>query len=128
MPTSGHRSSRNFAVVSTRRIWSRSEKRQIVDEASVPGVNVSAVARRHGVAQSLLYRWRKDAATEDGDKTPLFVPVALPAPQPTPVTDVSVRAASLIEIVLAGGRTVRVGSDVDPQALARIVAALEAQA
>jgi transposase len=113
-------------VVAARRIWSRSEKRQILEEASVSGVNVSAVARRHGVAQSLLYRWRKDAATEDGDKTPLFVPVALPAPQTALVTDVAVRPASLIEIELACGRTVRAGCDVDPQVLAQIVAALDA--
>jgi transposase-like protein len=74
VPTSGHRSSgssgggsggnsgRAFAVVATRRIWSASDRQRIVGEAAVPGVNVSAVARRNGVAQSLLYRWRKEAA------------------------------------------------------------------
>jgi transposase len=48
--------------VATRRIWSASDRQRIVGEAAVPGVNVSAVARRNGVAQSLLYRWRKEAA------------------------------------------------------------------
>ena len=61
MPTSGHETSRDFAVVAARRLWSGADKQSIVDETLVPGANVSAVARRHGVAQSLLYRWRKDA-------------------------------------------------------------------
>ena len=34
----------------------------------------------------------------------------------------------IIEIVIAGGRTVRVGSDVDASALVRIIAALEGHA
>jgi hypothetical protein len=35
-------------------------------------------------------------------------------------------SSTRIEVLLACGRTVRTASDVDPQALARIVAALEA--
>ena len=165
MPTSGHRSSgrsggssggnssgnsdRGFAVVATRRIWSTADRERIVGEATVPGANASAVARRNGVAQSLLYRWRKEAAAAlaapTGEPAPrhdgrrpsaatAFVPVAvLAAPQltvppvpPAPVTPVT---PSLIEITLAAPagwvRTVRVSADVDANALARIVAALE---
>lgn len=156
MPTSGHKSSgssggsgnsdRGFAVVATRRIWSTADRQRIVGEATVPGVNASAVARRNGVAQSLLYRWRKEAAAAlaapTGEPPPrhdgrrpsaatAFVPVAvLAAPQltvpPAPVTPVT---PSLIEITLAAPagwvRTVRVSADVDASALARIVAALE---
>ena len=66
MPTSGHETSRDFSVVAARRMWSRAEKQSIVEETLVPGANVSAVARRHGVAQSLLYRWRKDATGSAG--------------------------------------------------------------
>jgi transposase len=35
------------------------ERRQIVEEALVPGVSVSAVARAHGVNANLLFHWRK---------------------------------------------------------------------
>ena len=74
VPRSGDMSSRDFSVVAARRIWSPVEKQRIVDEASVPGVNVSAVARSNGVAQSLLYRWRTDAAAASTSTSQVFVP------------------------------------------------------
>ena len=128
-------SSRDFAVVAARRIWSSAEKHRIVDEASMPGVNVSAVARNNGVAQSLLYRWRKDAAAAS-TPSQAFVPVALTTTQ-TPASQAGAKdvrsksspgslPACLIEVVLESGRIIRVASDVDACALARILAVLKA--
>ena len=133
-------SSRDFAVVAARRIWSAAEKQQIVDEALVPGVNISAVARKNGVAQSLLYRWRKDAATAASATSQAFVPVALttaqsPVPQTaarearpksSPTSSRPAISASLIEVVLEGGRTLRIAPDIDAGVLARILAILKA--
>jgi len=48
-----------------RRRWSVDEKLRIVEETLVSGDSVSAVARRHGVAPNLLYRWRR-LMTEGG--------------------------------------------------------------
>ena len=42
-----------------RRRWTAAEKARMVEESSQPGMNVSYVARRHGVAPNLLFRWRK---------------------------------------------------------------------
>ena len=42
-----------------RRRWTTEEKLRIVDESLQPGMSVSYVARRHGVAANLLFRWRK---------------------------------------------------------------------
>lgn len=42
-----------------RRFWSAEQKLAIVDETLRPGETVSAVARRHGVAPNLVYRWRR---------------------------------------------------------------------
>lgn len=42
-----------------RRRWSADAKLAIVEESFEPGETVSRVARRHGVAPTLLYRWRK---------------------------------------------------------------------
>jgi transposase len=42
-----------------RRRWSVEEKLRMVAESCEPGESVSAVARRHGVAPNLLYRWRR---------------------------------------------------------------------
>ncbi len=48
-------------VVTTvqRRRWSLQEKLRLIEEASLPGMSVSFVARKHGVAPNLLFRWRK---------------------------------------------------------------------
>ena len=134
MPMSGDRSRHRITVLRTRRDWSPSEKRRILAEMAAPGANVSSIARRHGVAQSLIYRWRKDAvAAEARDARLTFVPVAIEAPAllaaptaPLPaVPDSSPKSASAIEVMLANGRAVRVGADIDTAALVRIVAALE---
>ena len=130
MGMSGDRPSRQFDVVAdTRRRWSEVEKRSVVAEASGVGTNVSAVARRHGIKPSLLFRWKTiygDIAAPSNSVVPTFVPVALPSPlTPAPIS--AAPPSCSIEIELAGGRTVRVGSDVDVDALARIVAALEAR-
>jgi len=42
-----------------RRRWTAGEKLRIVEETLEAGERVSAVARRHGVAPNLLYRWRR---------------------------------------------------------------------
>jgi len=125
---SGDRPSRRFDIVAeTRRCWSEAEKRAIVVEASGACTNISAVARRNGIKPSLLFRWKRVYGGGDAPSSPVacaFVPVALPPP-PLPTALVTAPPPSSIEILLACGHTVRVASDVDPQALARIVAALE---
>jgi transposase len=141
VPTPGPTTSGAYATLTSRRIWSLSEKSAILAEMAVPGAVVMEVARRHGIAQSLLYRWRQDAATAAlasaaAAKPPqAFVPVVIdaapagsPRPQPArkhPEPTVVTPLPSIIEIDLAGGRTVRATADVDAGALARIVAALE---
>jgi transposase len=63
---SGGNFARRYSVVTeTRRRWSEAEKRAVVAEADWPGVNISAVARRHGIKPSLLFRWRRLA--RDGE-------------------------------------------------------------
>jgi transposase len=50
------------SIVPTRpkkRYRSIEERRQIVEEALVPGISVSAVARAHGVNANLVFHWRK---------------------------------------------------------------------
>jgi transposase-like protein len=43
---------------SNRRRFSDEQKRAMVQETEKPGVNVAEVCRRHGIATSLLFRWR----------------------------------------------------------------------
>ena len=42
-----------------RRRWSAEEKAALVRETYEPGMNVSMVARKHGVGASQLFNWRK---------------------------------------------------------------------
>jgi transposase len=130
---SGHGENRRYDVVAeTRRRWSKAEKLAIVAEASVPDVNVSAVARRHGIQPSLLFRWREQFAdvpksdeelpSSPSDSGPSFVPVALPVAAATPQ-----QSACTVEIVLCNGRRVRARASIDPTALKRIVDVLEAR-
>ena len=49
-----------------RRRWSVADKVRMVEEASRPGMNVSYVARKYGIAPNLLFRWRK--LMSDGGK------------------------------------------------------------
>lgn len=45
--------------VERRRRWSLGEKLKAVEESRLPGMGVSYVARKYGIAPSLLFRWRK---------------------------------------------------------------------
>lgn len=126
MPMSGDSSVRRYDIVAeTRRRWSEEQKASIVAETVNCG-NITALARQRGIKPSLLFRWRKERRGAEGacvTKPPAFVPIALPAPSPAPTAAPSRQVT--IEIVLAGGRMVRVGTDIDTVALVRIIAALE---
>ena len=130
---SGDRTTPRFEVIaSTRRSWSVTQKRAIIGEIGIGEAALSDVARRHGIHTSLLFRWRRDLGAEVPATALSFVPVMLrpPAPSAPVAVPCAIKSAAMepgiIEIVIAGGRTVRVGSDVDAAALVRIIAALEA--
>jgi transposase len=124
---------KSFDVVAeTRRRWTAEERRQIVAESGTAPVSV--VARRYGVAVSLVFRWRRQAGLP-GKRAEVkkagaeFVPVMLAA-LPAPVAPLETPRAQapdrgLIEIELAGGRRVRLSGPVDVQALKRVIAVLE---
>src|ERR1700731_3516223 len=70
-----------FSGVERRRRWSKDEKSRIVEETLMPGAVVCEVARRHGVAQSLLFTWRRQArAPEPGGRDgSILLPVEIGA-------------------------------------------------
>ncbi|WP_147156708.1 IS66-like element accessory protein TnpA [Reyranella soli] len=97
------------------------EKQAIVAQCGVDRASVSAVARKHNIATSLLFRWRRELGPA-AEAKPAFVPVALPALSgaegPAPV-GTAVGDGGVIEIELSGGRRVRVAGAVDVVALRR---------
>jgi len=112
-----------------RRRWSLQDKLQILEETLQPGVTVTEVARRHGLAPSVVFTWRRLAREGRlGDVGPAFVPVEItPVPVPVQTTPVgsSPRRTGLIEIVLGRGRRIRVDREVDAEALRRVLQVVE---
>jgi transposase len=121
----------NVLGTERRRRWSYDEKVRLVEETLQAGETVCGVARRHGVAHSLLFTWRRLARQGrlGGDSVPALVPVEI-----TPVAPISSDApqaasspsaqrgrAGIIEIELGGDCRVRVDRDVDVEALQRVL-------
>jgi len=82
----------------TRRRWSVEFKRQVVAEASAPGVSVAAVARRYDLNANLVFNWRRRYGGGG-----VFLPVAIPepaGPAPGVAERASERVAGEIEVAL----------------------------
>ena len=118
-----------------RRRWSKAEKARIVVETLAPGAVVSEVARRRGVAQSLLFTWRRLARTTDpaGRGGSILLPVEIDATPPPlseaarpsrPATSGRRPKPGVIEIELGSRSRVRVDNDVDADALRRVLSVL----
>ena len=118
-----------------RRSWSPAEKLRIVEESLAGSRQASRTARRHGIPNSLLFRWRK-AYQEGrlGSVEPVSFVSAVVTPEPSVATAASpgqdVEALCgcerRMEIVARGGRRVIVGPAVEPGALRRVLTVLEA--
>lgn len=132
--------------VERRRRWSQVDKERLVAACLEPGASVSEVARAAGCHVSQLFRWRKQLCTISDDRTatdhgtpaptpsPEFVPVtisdagSLPAPGQSPAPappQHARRKPSVVTIELGRGKRVRVDSDIDTEALGRILDLLE---
>jgi transposase len=68
-----------------RRRWSQDDKARIVEETLAPGAKVTEVARRNGVAASVVFTWRRQARTV-AQVEPRFAPVQIAAAEATEET------------------------------------------
>ena len=120
-----------------RRRWSQDDKARIVEETLVPGARVTDVARRNGVAASVVFTWRRHARTAER-VVPCFAPVQIAAAVETGeenskrsseddrrMRQLPVARNGLIEIDLGNRRRIRVDAQVDPEELARVLDVLE---
>lgn len=110
-----------------RRVWSDEDKLRILAEAEAHGVSLAAVARRHDLCPQQLYAWRRlfrQAAQPVASGRPAtFLPVEVSDAQ-VPAAKPRGRARS-VEVTLVGGRRLRIDPEIDPEALRRLVQALE---
>ena len=66
--------------VERRRRWSRDDKMRIIEETLAPGAVVTEIARRHGIATSLVFTWRRRARLATvASAGPRLVPVQVAA-------------------------------------------------
>src|SRR5215218_8393966 len=79
---SGPKAFSHTVVASTRRSWAAWEKRAIVDEAQRATGSISAVARRHGITPSLLFRWRRELRQPEQPAEPPPAPAFVPLVRP----------------------------------------------
>lgn len=106
------------------RSWPDVLKREIVSASLAPGASVSIVARHYDVNTNLVFAWRKrfgaaPGASPAAQLVPVIVtPDRAGTAHPPPVTDI-------IEIELASGHRVRIGSGVKAASLRLVLDALE---
>ena len=113
-----------------RRRYSDEEKVGLVEAAFAPGVRRAEFARRSGVDQSLLYRWRRQMFGTL-PRVPAFTPVTvLPDPvsalaaAPSGSEGASAAAMGVIEVEFADDVRVRITGAVDTAVVTAALAAL----
>lgn len=121
-----------------RRTYTSTEKVRMVEEAFRPGVVVTEAARRLGVHESLLYRWRglmKDSGTAVAEPSSFVAvtitpeptitePPVLEPPEPLPPPTAPVTSSAILEVILPSGARLRLEGPVDPALAAAVVGAL----
>ena len=113
--------------VERRRRWSRDDKMRIIEETLAPGAVVTEIARRHGIATSLVFTWRRRARLATvASAGPRLVPVQVAAAESVqsiqaPAAIPTRKRRGVIEIELGDGKRVSVDENVDAEALGRVL-------
>lgn len=111
----------------TRRIWSQAAKDLILAEASAPGINISAVARAHGVSVSQLFHWRREA--QKGARTATSGPAATESMlsfvemTPTPKAESSAPISTDTCEIIVAGVALRIGASVPTKRIVELIRA-----
>ena len=86
----------------------------------MPGVNVSALARAHGLSPQQVFGWRRKALADARARTeiPAFAVVAVDGEEDT-------SKAGTVDLVI-GEVTLRIGPDVAPARITEVVRAIRA--
>jgi len=99
-------------------------KRELVAASLMRGSSVSLVARRYDVNANQVFAWRRRYRAGSAEPAGLqLMPVTVTPDQP--IDTAPARADGLIEIELAGGYRLRIGSGVKASALRLVLDVLE---
>jgi len=103
----------------TRDLKKESFWRRVVRQQAGSGLTARAWCRKRRMKEASFYGWRRELALRDAEREQAsFVPVRVTADDDE----------GRIEIVLSGGRRVRIHGHVDRQMLSDVLAVLEAEA
>jgi transposase len=100
---------------------------RIIEETLAPGAVVTEIARRHGIATSLVFTWRRRARLATvASAGPRLVPVQVAATESVqsiqaPAAIPARKRRGVIEIELGDGKRVSVDENVDADALGRVL-------
>jgi len=126
---SGARRFEVFTGAGTRRRWPAEIRASIIAESYSGSETVSAVARRHGLAPSQLFTWRRELRRKlEADSGPVFVPAvveqpAAPDPHRQQASASSMTAA--VELQL-DGMAVRIAHTASAEMVAAVIGSLRA--
>jgi len=110
------------SIESQKRRWTEDDAAAVLGVAASSGLTLAQFANQQGVELQRLERWRRrlgfgDAASNHKQPPVAFEEVEAPLRAPA--------GGGRMEVVLRGGRVVRVDADFDADAVRRLIAVLE---
>ena len=112
---------RVLAALVASRYWRASDAERVLEAWSQSGQSGAAFAREHGLSRARLLRWRDRLKRS---AAPKFHPVRV-VQRGEPI---AVAEGVALELVLCGGRRIRVHADFDAKHLERLVRTIESWA
>ncbi|NYI22341.1 transposase [Sphingobium indicum] len=109
-----------------KRNWTPEARARIIAESLEPGVNVSAVARRHGMYPQQLYTWRR--GLRERAEAMSFVPAMVERGKVGELSGATVSPVSGEIVVEASGLLIRIPPDVSADHIERVLLAVRVKA
>lgn len=109
-----------------KRRWTPEARARIIAESLEPGVNVSEVARRHGMFPQQLYTWRR--GLRERAEAMSFVPAMVDRENAGLLRGVPSQSAGGQIVIETGALLIRIPSDVSADHIERVLLAVQVSA
>ena len=106
-----------------KRRWTPEARARIIAESLEPGVNVSEVARRHGMYPQQLYTWRR--GLRERAEAMSFVPAMVDRENAGLLPGVPSQSAGGQIVIETGALSIRIPSDVSADHIERVLLAVQ---
>ncbi|TNE43812.1 MAG: transposase [Sphingomonadales bacterium] len=109
-----------------KRHWTPEARARIIAESLEPGVNVSAVARRHGIYPQQLYTWRR--GLRERAEAMSFVPAMVERENASLLSGAASQSVGGQIVIETSGLSIRIPSDVSADHIERVLLAVRVNA